>query len=269
MNRIQLLLKMPHRLFARKVKSVTTPKPSITNLYNDFIEAEELEIETKEVEKETNLESESKALAVQQEQSYLDIEKQDFIRKDLLHDEFKPSKHDHTLKITKNLDKNHKWGLVGELLKRKSTGFATDRLPTVDECIEFFTKELLKDIEVFDLKELGKDQMAEWGILATGFSNRHLYKAAKSFVREMEKLDEGLLKNAPKVHGRKDDEWILVCAGRAVHIHLFTENTRRDVALADKWKDQVYCFNDERLIDDIETKIKKHENPFRFRNINN
>lgn len=259
---------------ARKVKSLVEAKPKITNLYDSFIGLDK-------EEKEHNLASsidneffkENSALIRQnnqlEEQSEdIDFERQRFISTELLSDEFKPQMKTHTLKILKKLDKNTKWGFAGELIKQKNKDFARDRLPTTEELKEFLIREMFKDIQIFDLIQLNKNQLADVGILATGYSNRHVYKAAKTLSKEMEKLEEGILRNAPRVHGRKDDEWVMICIGSRFMIHLMTENAREDAAIEDKWLDQEICNSSTLNIDEIKKKVKEYENPFKFRNIN-
>lgn len=58
---------------------------------------------------------------------------------------------------------------------------------------------------------------------------------AKGLVKELETCNHGLL-NCPRVHGWKDDEWIMVTIGRYVMIHLFTDNLRKETCLEEKWR---------------------------------
>ena len=259
---------------ARKVKSLKDAKPKITNLYDNFIG---LDKEKKSADSATSFENEffkeNSALIKQSDDvtelnNSEDAEKQHFISTQLLADPFKPEMKTHTQKVLKKLDKDMKWGLAGELIRQKSKGFATDRIPTTDELKDFLVKEMFKDIQIFDLIQLNKNQLGDVGIIATGYSHRHVYKAAKTLKKEMEKLDEGILRNVPRVHGRKDDEWVMVCIGTKFMIHLMTENAREDAALEDKWMDQEY-WNQEGLdVSGIKKKMQEYENPFKFRNVN-
>jgi ribosomal silencing factor RsfS len=63
-------------------------------------------------------------------------------------------------------------------------------LPTIDEVKDFLMREMFKDIQIFDLIQLNKSQLGDVGVLATGYSHRHVYKTAKTLSKEMEKLDK-------------------------------------------------------------------------------
>lgn len=49
----------------------------------------------------------------------------------------------------------------------------------------------------------------DYSIVATGYSNRHLYSSGKSLVKALIET-EYEFSNPPRIHGRKDDEWIMV-----------------------------------------------------------
>lgn len=49
------------------------------------------------------------------------------------------------------MDRGSRWGLSGEVLRRKRFDFPTNRLPNHKEIIKFLEKELLKDIDYVDL----------------------------------------------------------------------------------------------------------------------
>lgn len=263
------------RLFmARKVKSLAEAKPKITKLYDSFIEndkesgneASTLDFENEFINTNSALVTqESELIDLEDEE---DIEKQKFISTQLLAEPFKPQMKTHTNKVLKKLDKNMKWGLAGEMIKQKNKEFARDRFPTTEEIKDFLIRELFKDIQVFDLIELKKNQLGDIGIIASGYSHRHVYKAAKILSKEMEKLNEGILNNPPRIHGRKDDEWVMLCIGTKYMIHLLTENAREDAAIEDKWLDQEYYMQGTMDMDEIKKEFKKYENPFKFRNVN-
>lgn len=271
MNRIT---SKPVYWMARKVKSLAEAKPKITNLYDSFIDfGKDSQIEeTTSSFKEEFL---NENPAVKREGTHIveyddtnDAERQRFITTELLSDQFKPNMKTHTQKVLKKLDKDVRWGLAGELIKQQNKGFARDRLPTTDEIREFLMREMFKDIKIFDLIELKKSQLADIGIIATGYSHRHVYKSAKTLSKEMEKLEEGILKNLPRVHGRKDDEWVMICIGTKYIIHLMTENAREDAAMEDKWLDQEIWNQPVLGKEEIKRKIREYENPFKFKNLN-
>lgn len=255
---------------ARRVKSLVEAKPKITKLYDSFIESESDKkaadsFESEFLAKPASASRKDQLVPVEEE---LDPATQHFVATQLLDEPFKHATKTHTHRVLKKLDKDTRWGLAGELVKLKSKGFDHSRLPDTEEVKEFLMQEMFKDIEVFDLVELNKNQLADIGILATGYSNRHVYKAAKTLSKEMEKLDEGILKNEARVHGRKDDEWVMICIGTKFVIHLMTENAREDAAIGDKWMDQVYCQSGALDVEGIKKKFKEYENPFKFRNVN-
>lgn len=259
---------------ARRVKSLAEARPKITKLYDNFIHEEQPDAAGANTQSAFESEFLSTS-ALRHENSQLmnmddavDTNTQRFIENELLAEPFRPTRKQHTKRINRKLDKDTRWGLAGELIKLKSAGFETNRLPTTDEVKDFLIREMFKDVEVYDLVALNKSQLADIGILATGYSNRHVFKTAKALSKEMEKLDEGLLRNAPRVHGRKDDEWVMFCIGTKFIIHLMTENAKEDAAIADKWLDQTYWNSGTLDASDIRKKFKEYENPFKFRNVN-
>jgi ribosomal silencing factor RsfS len=195
------------------------------------------------------------------------LERQDFIKNELLDEQFKPKAQKHVRGVLKRLDKNFRWGLAGEILKRKKQPFTNGETPSVDELKSFLDKELLKDITIIDMATCDRLDLGDYGIIATGYSNRHIYKVAKTLVKEMDKLDLSL-PNPPKVLGRKDDEWVMVSIGPRISIHLFTENMRQDINLEEKWRNMEIRDLDDDYLEQIEKKKKEIENPFKFRNIN-
>ena len=103
--------------------------------------------------------------------------------------------------------------------------------------------------------------------LATGYSNRHIYKVAKNLVEKLKNINFDF-KNEPRVFGRKDDEWIMVNLGSDCEIHLFTESHRKMVGLEDKWFDDYWHDRMETFLEQYDENVKKYENPFSFRNPN-
>lgn len=195
------------------------------------------------------------------------LERQEFIRNELLDEQFKSRPQKHVRGILKRLDKNFRWGLAGEILKRKKQPFTRGEMPTLDELKSFLDKELLKDITVIDMASCDRLDLGDFAIIATGYSNRHIYKVAKTLVKEMDKLELDV-PNPPRLFGRRDDEWVMVNLGSRIAIHLFTDNMRQDTNLEEKWTNLEIRDLDDDYLEQIEKKKKDIENPFKFRNIN-
>ena len=69
----------------------------------------------------------------------------------------------------------------------------------------------MKDVSVVNLKALGRTHMENYAIVCSGFSIKHLYNTAKMLCAEVKKLECPEIVNLPKVAGRKDDSWMMVC----------------------------------------------------------
>ncbi len=95
-----------------------------------------------------------------------------------------------------------------------------------------------KDITLVDLEELGRGDLAKWGIIMTGFSSRHLYRVAQNFTKAIKEIDIPDYISEYRIYGRKDDDWIMV-ESKDIMIHMFTEESGEDVALEFKWKHPV------------------------------
>jgi ribosomal silencing factor RsfS len=89
------------------------------------------------------------------------------------------------------------------------------------------------DIIVVPTKQLGYEHLKENSILSSGFTQKHVYKAAKDLIVELKKL--GLPESYnPLVYGRRDDEWLLVDVGDTA-VHFFVESFRKETNLLDVW----------------------------------
>lgn len=71
-------------------------------------------------------------------------------------------------------------------------------------------------------------------IICSGYTPKHIYKAAKDLVVEIKKLKIPNLPNVPSVSGRRDTPWNLVEIGD-VTIHFFVEAFREEVDLLGIW----------------------------------
>lgn len=194
------------------------------------------------------------------------LEEEKFIRNELIHDPNPHTKSSRVRKVVTRLDKDFRWGLGGQLLKRKKEPFNRYEYPTTDRLVKFLEKELLKDITVVDMVALERAQLANICILATGYSNRHVYKAAKALVKQLENI-EVEFSNPPMVFGRRDDEWVMVNVGKEVLVHLMTENLRAEVNLEKNWRNKDLLDLDDDYWKQYNKKQKEAENPFKFRNI--
>jgi len=92
----------------------------------------------------------------------------------------------------------------------------------------------MKDVSVVNLKALGRTSMENYAIVCSGFSIRHLYSTAKMLCSEVKKLECPEIVNLPKVAGRKDDSWMLVCI-KEIQVHIILDEYRNDLDLEFRW----------------------------------
>ena len=88
--------------------------------------------------------------------------------------------------------------------------------------------EKASDISVIDLA--GKSSLADYMIVATGLSQKHLSAIAERIVEKLEALG---IKRVP-VDGKSPTDWIVVDAGNII-IHLFRQETRNLYNLEKMW----------------------------------
>jgi len=91
----------------------------------------------------------------------------------------------------------------------------------------------MKDIQVVNLANLGY-KSEKFGIVASGFSSRHLFSTAKKLKTEVNRCDIPELTAAPKVLGSKSDSWLLVVI-KEVQVHFLLEEYRYDLDLEFRW----------------------------------
>lgn len=92
-----------------------------------------------------------------------------------------------------------------------------------------------KDVVLVDLLELGRTDLPQYGIILTAYSSRHMHRIGTSLVKCIKEIEIPELINPPRIHGRKDDDWIMV-SFKNVMVHMFTEESRADLDLENKWK---------------------------------
>ena len=167
---------------------------------------------------------------------------QDLIEKDEDYD-------DMNKKLVQRPKKETLWGLGGELLRRKENFFEFDRIPTPEEIQFYLELELMKDITITNLKELGKTDV-KWGVCATGYSSSHIYRTAKNLVTSLNLLRVEW-RNKPQVHGRKDDDWLEVSIASDISVLLFVPEARESQAIEFKWMN----WNDEQVMEEYRKMI--------------
>jgi ribosome-associated protein len=110
----------------------------------------------------------------------------------------------------------------------------------------------MRDIVVVPTHKLGLKHLKEHSILASGFASRHIYKVAKQFSVDLKALDIPDLPHPPRVHGRRDDEWLIVEIGE-ISVHFMVDTLRKDHDLVDLWvnpiEQEYYDFN--RRVEDM------------------
>lgn len=182
-------------------------------------------------------------------------------------EELKTEHYRNNNRLAKSIEKDSHWGLGGELLKRKVGTFEQGRFPEPEEIEAFLRRELVKDIIIIDFQQKMIKDKGKWGMLGTGFSNRHIYKVGQTLVQLLKEL-EVPHRNTPRIFGRRDDEWIYIQVGRDIQLNLFTENLREDAALEAKWNSAFY-FLEESVVEEENRTQGKYvkRNPFRFKDL--
>lgn len=268
------ILKLISKNFARKTAKPKKPslKPEITSsLYNEYLEIEKKNKEenTQNPENSSNPENSVNLTNPETfetpETTSLEKKQTSITRKNLQFFD-KYSKNSHTKRIITRLDRNSRWGLAGQILKKKNQKFPTDRLPNKSELKTFLNQELLKDILYIDMTKTNRKNIKH-SFIASGYSNRHIYKVAKNLVKLLKDINFDF-KNEPRIFGRKDDEWVMVAVGTDLELHLMTESQRKMVALEDKWFDDYWSDRMEKFLREYDDNVKKFQNPFSFKNPN-
>jgi ribosome-associated protein len=97
-----------------------------------------------------------------------------------------------------------------------------------DLIIETLDKNKAEDITVIDLK--GKSSIADFMIIATGRSNRHVASTAEYVMAEIKKLDKHY-----SVEGMQNASWVLVDTMDVI-VHIFSKESRELYALEKLWQ---------------------------------
>ena len=165
-------------------------------------------------------------------------------------------------KLVQRPKKETLWGLGGELLRRKENFFQLERIPTPEEVQFYLELELMKDITITNLKELGKTD-SDWGICATGYSTSHIYKTAKNLVNSLKMLNVEW-RNEPQIHGRKDDDYVAVSIASDISVLLFVPESREEMGMEYRW----LHWNDEKILAEYRKMLNLRKRKS-FRNIFN
>lgn len=83
---------------------------------------------------------------------------------------------------------------------------------------------------MLDTEELGRTDIAKYVIVGSGYSSKHIYKAASSVLKSIQRLEIPGIRLTPHLSGRRDDEWIMVNLPN-IAIHLVTEENRDDIGI--------------------------------------
>ena len=97
-------------------------------------------------------------------------------------------------------------------------------------------KNKAKDITKINLKN--KSNIADFMIICSGTSNRHIISLSNYLVEELKKEDLKTL----NVEGKRNGDWVLVDAGDII-IHLFRSEVRDYYGLEKMWATEEINFN--------------------------
>ncbi len=90
-----------------------------------------------------------------------------------------------------------------------------------------------QDIQVIDLR--GQSSLADFMVVATGTSSRHVYALADKLAERLSKT--GL--SDINIEGQKTSDWVVVDAGDVI-IHIFREEVRSFYALEKMWRNPTH-----------------------------
>ena len=90
------------------------------------------------------------------------------------------------------------------------------------------SKNKAEEITIIDLKK--KTTLADFMIICTGTSNRHLVALSNYLNEDLKKLSLNLL----NIEGQKSGDWIVVDAGDII-VHLFRSEVREYYNLEKMW----------------------------------
>lgn len=101
-----------------------------------------------------------------------------------------------------------------------------DVLETVTKCLDDSKAEDLVTINITD-----KSALADYMVIATGRSNRHVSAIADHLLRELKNTGSG----SAKVEGLQSADWVLIDTGDII-VHLFRPEVREFYALEKMWQ---------------------------------
>lgn len=231
----------------RKIKGLKQNTPKITEIYQDFIK-EEAPINSKEP-----IPTQSPPTTLPSSNSNL---------KYFTH--FGGTSH--TSKIIQRLEKNTRWGFSGQILREKNKKFQKHRLPDIEDLKQFLNDHFFSDIRVLDMRESVRPNLVQFSILSTGFNGRHVYNSAKKLLKEIEELEIEDLKCY--FTGCSTSGWCIVQLGKFADIHLMNQTERDEEDLETKFMDHSLVNQRQPSDEEIKEQLRKHTNPFKFRDVN-
>ncbi|MGI9350104.1 MAG: ribosome silencing factor [Rhizobiaceae bacterium] len=117
----------------------------------------------------------------------------------------------------------------------KSTSAKTSKtaILAVDDVLKTVTSSLedskAEDLVMIDIKD--KSALADYMVIASGRSSRHVSAIADHLLRQLKNLGAG----TAKVEGMDSADWVLIDAGDII-IHLFRPEVREFYALEKMWQ---------------------------------
>jgi len=109
----------------------------------------------------------------------------------------------------------------------------TPKRLTIKSTVNLITKKLdagkAEDIQVFDIRSIST--LADYTVIATGTSSRHVMSLAHHLVEELKKHD---IRPMNDIH-QGEGHWVVVDLG-SILVHIFTQDTRLTYALEEIWQ---------------------------------
>lgn len=90
-----------------------------------------------------------------------------------------------------------------------------------------------QDIQVIDLR--GQSSLADFMVVATGTSSRHVYALADKLAERLSKTGLADI----NIEGQKTSDWVIVDAGDVI-IHIFRSEVRDFYALEKMWRNPTH-----------------------------
>lgn len=103
----------------------------------------------------------------------------------------------------------------------------------IDKVLSSLDSDKAQEVAVFDVS--GKTSIADYIVIASGRSKRHVASMAEHLTRMLKQLD---LQQSVKIEGLPNADWVLIDVGDII-VHLFRPEVRQFYDLDRLWQDMI------------------------------